>query len=99
MSKLNIKPLHDLIIAEAIEPEETSASGLVIPDSAKEKPQQATVLAVGDGIYDLNGKLVPVAVKAGDLVMHHLHTGTRIKDGERELIVFRPSDLIAVVTG
>lgn len=99
MSKINIKPLHDLIIAEAIEAEETSASGLVIPDSAKDQPQRATVLAVGEGIYDLNGKLVPVAVKAGDLVMHHLHTGTRIKDGERELIVFRPSDLIGVVTG
>lgn len=98
MGKLNLKPLADFIIAEAIEPEEQVAGGLYIPDAAREKPQQALVLAVGEGVYNLDGKRIPVEVKAGDRVLHYQHAGAPIKIGELQFLIFRPSDLLAVFT-
>ncbi len=91
-----LKPLEDRIVVKAIEAETTTASGLVIPDTAKEKPQQGTVIAVGPGRFD-NGTRVPMDVKVGDVVLYSLYGGTPIKDGADELLVLSARDILAIV--
>jgi chaperonin GroES len=91
-----LKPLEDRIVVKAIEAETTTASGLVIPDTAKEKPQQGTVIAVGPGRFD-NGTRVPMDVKVGDVVLYSLYGGTQIKDGGQDLLVLSARDILAIV--
>lgn len=91
-----LKPLEDRIVVKAIEAETTTASGLVIPDTAKEKPQQGTVVAVGPGRFD-NGTRVPMDVKVGDVVLYSLYGGTQIKDGGDDLLVLSARDILAIV--
>lgn len=91
-----LKPLEDRIVVKANEAETTTASGLVIPDTAKEKPQQGTVVAVGPGRFD-NGTRVPMDVKVGDVVLYSLYGGTSIKDGAEELLVLSARDILAIV--
>ena len=91
-----LKPLEDRIVVKAIEAETTTASGLVIPDTAKEKPQQGTVIAVGPGRFD-NGTSVPMDVKVGDVVLYSLYGGTQIKDGGQDLLVLSARDILAIV--
>ena len=91
-----LKPLEDRIVVKANEAETTTASGLVIPDTAKEKPQQGTVIAVGPGRFD-NGTRVPMDVKVGDVVLYSLYGGTPIKDGADELLVLSARDILAIV--
>ena len=79
MAKVNIKPLEDKLLVQIVEAETTTASGLVIPDTAKEKPQEATVVAVGPGRTDENGKRVPMDVAEGDVVIFSKYGGTEIK--------------------
>ncbi len=94
---MNLKPLGDRLIVRAIEEEETTASGLVLPDTAKEKPQKGKVLAVGDGKLDDSGKRIPLDVSEGDEVLYSKYGGTEIKlDGE-DLLVLRESDVLAKV--
>ena len=94
-----IKPLEDKIHVQAIEAETTTASGLVIPDSAKEKPLEATVVAVGPGRWDEDGKRrIPLDVKEGDIVLYSKYGGTEIKYDGEEYLILSARDLLAVVT-
>lgn len=94
----NIKPLEDKILVQAIEAETTTASGLVIPDSAKEKPLEGTVVAVGPGRWDEDGKnRIPLDVKEGDIVLYSKYGGTEIKYDGQEYLILSSRDLLAVV--
>jgi chaperonin GroES len=95
--KLNIRPLRDRIIVRRLEEEEKTKGGIIIPDTAKEKPQEAEVVAVGSGRVDDNGKTVPVEVKVGDKVLFSKYSGTEIKLGDEEYLILSESDLQAVV--
>jgi chaperonin GroES len=95
---MKLKPLHDRLIVQAIEEELTTASGLVLPDTAKEKPQKGKVLAVGDGkINEDTGKRTPLDVKEGDEVLYSNYGGTEIKVDGEDLLVLRESDVLAKV--
>jgi chaperonin GroES len=94
---MNLKPLGDRLIVQAIEEEQTTASGLVLPDTAKEKPEKGKVLAVGDGRLDDNGKRIPLDVKEGDEVLYSKYGGSPIKVDGEELLVLRESDVLAKV--
>jgi chaperonin GroES len=97
-SKLKLKPLGDRLIVRAIEEEETTASGIVLPDTAKEKPQKGKVLAVGDGkVNEETGKRTPLDVSEGDEVLYSKYGGTEIKIDGEELLVLRESDVLARV--
>jgi chaperonin GroES len=92
MSKLNIKPLADRVIVQASEAEEKTASGIIIPDTAKEKPQKGTVVAVGAGKKD-----EPLTVKEGDTVLYGKYAGTEISIDGNDYLIMRESDIFAVV--
>jgi chaperonin GroES len=94
---MKLKPLGDRLIVRAIEEEETTASGIVLPDTAKEKPQKGKVLAVGDGRLDDNGQRVPLDVTEGDEVLYSKYGGTEIKVDGEELLVLRESDVLAKI--
>ena len=96
-TKVAIKPLEDRIVVQANEAETTTASGLVIPDTAKEKPQEGTVIAVGPGRFDDNGKRVPLDVKVGDTVLYSKYGGTEVKYGGEEYLVLSARDVLAVI--
>jgi len=92
MSKLNIKPLADRVVIEPSAAEEKTAGGLIIPDTAKEKPQKGTVVAVGPGTKD-----APVTVKVGDVVLYGKYAGTEISVDGGDYLIMRESDLVAIV--
>jgi chaperonin GroES len=95
---MNLKPLGDRVIVRALEEEETTASGIVLPDTAKEKPQKGEVVAVGEGKWDDEGeKRIPLDVSAGDEVLYSKYGGTEIKVDGEELLVLRESDVLAKV--
>ena len=94
-----IKPLEDRIVVKALEAETTTASGLVIPDTAKEKPQEGEVLAVGPGRVDDNGNRVPLDVTVGDKVIYSKYGGTEVKYGGEDYLVLSARDVLAVVVG
>jgi chaperonin GroES len=95
--KVAIKPLEDRIVVQANEAETTTASGLVIPDTAKEKPQEGTVLAVGAGRFDDKGNRIPVDVKVGDTVLYSKYGGTEVKYAGEEYLVLSARDVLAVI--
>ncbi|GAB3942309.1 co-chaperone GroES [Corynebacterium tapiri] len=97
MANVNIRPLEDKVLVQIVEAETTTASGLVIPDSAKEKPQEATVIAVGPGKLDDNGNRAPVDVKEGDTVVFSKYGGTELKYDGQEYLLLSARDLLAVV--
>jgi chaperonin GroES len=95
---MNLKPLGDRVIVKAIEEEETTASGIVLPDTAKEKPQKGKVVAVGDAAWDEDGeKRIPLDVAEGDEVLYSKYGGTEIKVDGDDLLVLRESDVLAKV--
>ena len=94
---VSIKPLEDRIVIKSLEAEQTTASGLVIPDTAKEKPQEGEVLAVGPGRIDDKGNRVPLDVKVGDRVIYSKYGGTEIKHGGEEYLILSARDVLAVV--
>jgi chaperonin GroES len=94
---MKLKPLGDRLIVRAIEEEETTASGIVLPDTAKEKPQKGKVLAVGEGRLDDSGQRIPLDVAEGDEVIYSKYGGTEIKVEGEELLVLRESDVFAKV--
>jgi chaperonin GroES len=95
---MNLKPLGDRLIVKAIEEEEATASGIVLPDTAKEKPQKGKVVAIGDGAWDEDGeKRIPLDVAEGDEVLYSKYGGTEIKVDGDDLLVLRESDVLAKV--
>ncbi len=94
---MKLKPLGDRLIVKAVEEEETTVSGIVLPDTAKEKPQKGKVLAVGDGNINEEGKRTPLDVAEGDEVLYSKYGGTEIKVDGEELLVLRESDVLAKV--
>ena len=96
-TKVNIKPLEDRVVVQANEAETTTASGLVIPDTAKEKPQEGTVVAVGPGRVDDNGNRVPLDVNVGDVVIYSKYGGTEVKYGADEYLILSARDVRGVV--
>ncbi|QIS09095.1 co-chaperone GroES [Nocardia arthritidis] len=98
VASVNIKPLEDKILVQANEAETTTASGLVIPDTAKEKPQEGTVIAVGEGRVTDKGDRIPVDVKEGDVVIYSKYGGTEIKYQGEEYLILSARDILAVVT-
>ena len=95
---MDLQPLGDRLIVEAIEEEETTSSGIVLPDTAKEKPQRGRVLAVGPGARNDKGEVVPLEVAEGDEVIYSKYGGTEIKLGADEVLILRESDVLAKVT-
>ena len=94
---MKFRPLHDRIVVKRIEAEEKTSGGIIIPDTAKEKPSEGEVLAVGPGARDENGKLVALDVKAGDRVLFGKWSGTEVKlDGE-ELMIMKESDIMGII--
>src|ERR687894_2795368 len=97
---MNLKPLGDRLIVQVVEEEETTASGIVLPDTAKEKPQRGKVVAVGDGKWDDEGdKRIPLDIGEGDEVLYSKYGGTEITVEGEDLLVLRESDVLAKVTG
>lgn len=94
---ISIKPLEDRIVIQQVEAEQTTASGLVIPDTAKEKPQEGTVIAVGPGRIDDNGNRVPVDVAEGDIVIYSKYGGTEVKYQGEEYLILSARDVLAIV--
>ena len=94
---VSIKPLEDRIVIQQLEAETTTASGLVLPDTANEKPQEGKVLAVGPGRVDDNGNRVPVDVAVGDVVIYSKYGGTEVKYGADEFIILSSRDILAIV--
>jgi len=96
---MNLQPLGDRLIVEVLEEEETTASGIVLPDTAKEKPQRGRVLSVGPGGRDEDGKYIPMDVAEGDEVIFSKYGGTEVKVGTEEYLILRESDVLAKVVG
>ncbi|MDF2997050.1 MAG: Chaperonin Cpn10 [Xanthobacteraceae bacterium] len=97
MAKLKFRPLHDRIVVKRLDAEEKTAGGIIIPDTAKEKPSQGEVLAVGSGARDEAGKLVALDVKAGDKVLFGKWSGTEVKIDGQDLLIMKESDVMGIV--
>lgn len=95
-TKVAIKPLEDRVVVKPLDAEQTTASGLVIPDTAKEKPQEGTVLAVGPGRFE-DGQRLPLDVKEGDVVLYSKYGGTEVKYQGEEYLVLSARDLLAII--
>jgi chaperonin GroES len=94
---MNFRPLHDRIVIKRIEAEAKSAGGIIIPDTARERPQQGEVVAVGPGGRDESGKLVPIDLKAGDRVLFGKWSGTEVKIDDDEYLIMQESDVMGVL--
>ena len=97
MAKTQFRPLHDRVVVRRLESEEKTKGGIIIPDTAKEKPQQGEVIAVGPGGRDEAGKLIPLDVKAGDKVLFGKWSGTEVKIDGEELLIMKESDIMGVI--
>ncbi|MEM9554518.1 MAG: co-chaperone GroES [Acidobacteriota bacterium] len=94
---MNIRPLHDRVVAKRVEAQEEVRGGIIIPDSAKEKPQEAEVKAVGPGKLDDSGNRLPIDVKAGDRVLIGKYSGNEIKIDNEDLVILREDEILAVI--
>jgi len=94
---MNLKPLGDRLVVEPREREATTASGLVLPETAKEKPQEGEVIAVGPGRRDEDGKRIEMDVKVGDVVLYAKYGGTEVKIDDKKLLILKESDVLAIV--
>ena len=97
MSSLKLRPLGDRVWVEPIEREETTASGIILPETAKEKPMEGKILAVGPGARDDKGERQPLDVKVGDRVLFAKYAGTEVKHDDKKYLIMRESDLLAIV--
>jgi chaperonin GroES len=98
-SKLKLKPLGGRVIVDPVEQEEMTAGGIILPETAKEKPQEGKILAAGPGDRDDEGKRIPMEVKVGDKVLYAKYSGTEVKVDGKKLLILRESDILAVVEG
>ena len=96
---MKFRPLHDRVVVRRVESEERTAGGIIIPDTAKEKPQEGEIIAVGPGARDESGKLVPLDVKAGDRILFGKWSGTEVKIDGEELLIMKESDVMGIVEG
>ena len=96
---MKFKPLHDRVVIRRLEGEEKTKAGIIIPDTAKEKPQEGEVVAVGPGAHDEAGKLIPIDLKAGDRVLFGKWSGTEVKIDGEELLIMKESDVMGVLQG
>ena len=96
---MKFRPLHDRVVVRRLEGEEKTKGGIIIPDTAKEKPQEGEIIAAGPGARDEAGKLVPLDVKAGDKVLFGKWSGTEVKIDGEELLIMKESDVMGVVEG
>ncbi|MFD1950019.1 MULTISPECIES: co-chaperone GroES [Sphingomonas] len=94
---MNFRPLHDRVLVKRIEAEEKTAGGIIIPDSAKEKPQEGEVVAAGTGLRSDDGKITPLDVKAGDKILFGKWSGTEVKVDGQDLIIMKESDILGIV--
>ena len=94
---MNFKPLHDRVLVRRIEQESKTSGGIIIPDTAKEKPIEGEVLAVGEGSRDENGKLIQLTLKKGDKVIFGKWSGTEVKIGDQDLLIMKESDIFGIV--
>ena len=94
---MNFTPLHDRVLVRRLDEEEKTAGGLIIPDSAKEKPQEGEVVACGEGARKDSGELIPMAVKAGDRILFGKWSGTEVKVDGEELIIMKESDILGIL--
>ena len=97
MAKLKFRPLHDRVVVKRIDAEAKTKGGIIIPDTAKEKPQEGEIVAVGPGGRDENGKLITMDVKAGDRVLFGKWSGTEVKLDGDELLIMKESDIMGVI--
>ena len=96
---MNFRPLHDRVVVRRLTAEEKSKGGIIIPDTAKEKPQEGEVVAVGPGARDDSGKIVELDVKAGDKVLFGKWSGTEVKVNGEDLLIMKESDILGIVEG
>ncbi len=94
---MKVRPLHDRVLVERVEAESKTAGGIIIPDTAKEKPSQGRVVAVGDGLRDENGKRIALDVKKGDIVLFAKWGGSEVKVDGKELLILKESDILAII--
>lgn len=97
MAEMNFRPLHDRVVVRRVDSEAKTAGGIIIPDTAKEKPQEGEVVAVGTGARDDAGKLIELDVKAGDRVLFGKWSGTEVKLGGEDLLIMKESDIMGVI--
>jgi len=96
---MNFRPLHDRVVVRRLDEEQKTAGGIIIPDTAKEKPMQGEVVAVGAGARTEDGKLIPLDVKAGDTILFGKWSGTEVKIDGTELLIMKESDIMGVIEG
>src|SRR5436305_5889330 len=96
---MKFRPLHDRVVVKRVAEEEKTKGGIIIPDTAKEKPQEGEIIAVGPGARDENGKLVPLDVKKGDRILFGKWSGTEVKIDGEDLLIMKESDIMGVVEG
>ena len=96
---MKFRPLHDRVVVRRIEQQDKTSGGIIIPDTAKEKPMEGEIIAVGPGGRDENGKLVPIDVKAGDRILFGKWSGTEVKIGGEELLIMKETDIMGVIKG
>jgi len=94
---MNFRPLHDRVLVRRVEAEEKTAGGIIIPDTAKEKPQEGEVVAAGAGTKDESGKVTPLDVKAGDKILFGKWSGTEVKLNGEDLLIMKESDILGIV--
>ncbi|MUT31314.1 MULTISPECIES: co-chaperone GroES [Mesorhizobium] len=97
MAKSNFRPLHDRVVVRRVESESKTVGGIIIPDTAKEKPQEGEIIAVGSGARDESGKLVPLDVKAGDRILFGKWSGTEVKLNGEDLLIMKESDIMGII--
>ena len=96
---MKFRPLHDRVVVQRVDAEEKSKGGIIIPDTAKEKPQEGKVIAVGPGGRDEAGKLIPIDLKVGDIVLFGKWSGTEVKIDGKDLLIMKESDIMGVLEG
>ena len=96
---MKFRPLHDRVVVRRIEGENKTAGGIIIPDTAKEKPQEGEIIAVGPGGRDESGKLIPIDLKVGDIVLFGKWSGTEVKIDGQDLLIMKESDVMGVIEG
>jgi len=97
MAKIKFRPLHDRVVVRRVESEEKTAGGIILPDTAQEKPSEGEIVSVGAGARDETGKLVPLDVKVGDRVLFGKWSGTEVKIGGEDLLIMKESDIMGVI--